>query len=230
MKTEFKRSINGGCLILEAEEFYKEDYQLKMIAANDIDGILSVKAQGMDGKSRYYYGVKGKKCMKKMYGNEKIGYQELKLFLKHFLKTTKAVNEYMLNENRIILDPKYIFFEKQQFYFCYYPPGKRVIGEEFHRLSEYLVRQVDYEDEKARQIVFELHKQSMEEYYNVEQLINEIIKESEEQSKEVIIEEYTNEKEEEEVFLQNIEIPRGRKENHRKVNRKARWGEWGDLP
>ena len=87
---------------------------------------------------------------------------------------------YLLDVHRILLKPEYIFFEEGRFYFCYYPPARQDLWEEFHRLTEYFVKEADYQDKECVQIVFLLHKETMKENYSLEQIIKECVKEEEE--------------------------------------------------
>ena len=80
---------------------------------------------------------------------------------------------YLLDVHRILLKPEYIFFEEGRFYFCYYPPARQDLWEEFHRLTEYFVKEADYQDKEAVRMIFLLHKGTMEENYSMEKLIKE---------------------------------------------------------
>ena len=62
-------------------------------------------------------------------------------------------------------------YEEGKFYFCYYPPASQDLWTAFHHLTEYLVRQADYEDKECVRIVFLLHKETMEENYDLEKLV-----------------------------------------------------------
>jgi len=184
MKTEYKKNVNGVYLVLEEEKEYKEDYQIQMIAANEITGILPLKAQGMNRRSRYYYTISGKVSMKAMYEKSKIGKQDLTLFLNQLLQTTRAIYDHMLNINRIMLEPEYIFYEGGRFYFCYYPLRREELSVQFHRFTEYIVRQVDYEDKEVICMAYELHKKSLEDNYSIEHAIAQISQEQEEEKEE----------------------------------------------
>jgi len=233
MKTEYKKNISGVCLVLEEEKAYQEDYQILMIEANDIFGLLPLKAQGINGGSRYYYTINGKVNMKAMYEKLKIGKQDLLLFLNQFLQTTRAVYDHMLNINSILLDPEYIFYEDGQFYFCYHPLSNEELFVQFHHLTEYIVRQVDYEDKGVIRMAYELHKKTMEENYSIEHVIAQVSHEQEAEEE--------SEPEEDELWEpEDVYEKRPEKEEKRLIKenpiykifqrKKSKWGEWNDLP
>lgn len=51
-------------ITIEEHDLYQEDYQIRMLKANSLDGILKVGARGMNGSSYYDYDVSGKVSMK----------------------------------------------------------------------------------------------------------------------------------------------------------------------
>lgn len=163
-------------ITIEESVIYKEDYQMRMIQANVIDGILPMKGRGVDGSSYYDYDVSGKISIKALFERSKISAKDIKLFLKQLKLTLNAVKSHLLNIHCILLKPEYIFYEDEKYYFCYYPLAENELWGEFHTLTEYLVKHADYEDKECVRMVFILHKETMEENYSIEKIIEECIK------------------------------------------------------
>lgn len=163
-------------ITIEESVVYKEDYQMRMLRMNEIEGLLPVKGRGVDGVSVYDYNVSGKISMKAMYERNKISGEDLKTFLKQLLAVIQSVENYLLNIDRILMDPEYIFYENGNYYFCYYPQEKQELWEAFHLLTEYFVKQADYEDKECVRIVFILHKETMAENYHLEKIVKKCIK------------------------------------------------------
>ena len=151
-----------------------------MLEENQVEGLLEMHGRGMDDKSCYDYDVSGKVSMKALYEKHTMSGEEIKILLKSILRVVKEVERYLLNVNCILMDPEYIFYREEKYYFCYYPPKEKSLWEGFHHLSEYLVKCADYQDKECVQIVFLLHKETMKENYSLEQIIKECVKEEEE--------------------------------------------------
>ncbi|MCQ4691435.1 DUF6382 domain-containing protein, partial [Clostridium sp. SL.3.18] len=58
-------------ITIEEHTLYQEDYQIRMLKASSLVGILKVAARGMNGSSYYDYDVSGKVSMKAMYERSK---------------------------------------------------------------------------------------------------------------------------------------------------------------
>lgn len=239
MKKEYKKDLNKTYLIIEAPETYEEDYQICMLEQNNIPGILRVSGRGYDDVSQYYYDISGKVSIKAMYEKAKIKCRDLVDLLEQLLRAIKNVQSYLLNTECLVLDPEYIFYAAKEFCFCYYPLYQGDPKVEFHKLTEYFVSQVDYEDQRGIYIAYQLHKLTMEENYSVEQVIEQLTKEMEEKEEPPEQEETYMDILEEDDWItpqeMGIRMVKEKRESwgvvrrmlHRK--KKPKWGEWDIL-
>lgn len=162
-------------ITLEESVIYKEDYQMRILSQNQIEGILSVKGRGMNQNSYFDYDVSGKISVKAMYERSKISSKDIKIFLSNIREVLHQVKEHLLNIHCILLRPEYLFYENDKYYFCYYPLSESDFWDEFHLLTEYFVKQADYEDKEAVRMVFLLHKETMEENYSLDHIIEKCL-------------------------------------------------------
>lgn len=250
MKTaSYKRNLNRTYLIMEEDLWYEEDYQMRMIKENQIEGLLCVHGRGVDGSSQYSFDISGKVSVKAMYEKAKLHKDDMTSIISDLMTAVRAVRNHMLDMNCILLSTDYIFYEEGKFYFCYYPLNKEDLCEEFHRLSEYFVSQVDYEEKEGVYMAYELHKATMEENYSLEKVIGRI------ENKEMTADRAETKivDEEEEIWETDGEKEKNNyekwsdiqavgsgyiRESHSlfspvkkmmKRKRKAKWGEWDEL-
>lgn len=169
-------------ITIEEEEIYQEDYQMRMLQANHIEGFLTVKGRGADGKSYYDYDVSGKTSVKALYEKNEMNGEDIRRFLQRLVFVLGETRKYLLDIHHILLNPEYIYYEEGEYYFCYYPPGGKNLWEDFHTLTEYFVKRADYKDSACVQMVFLLHKETMEENYSLEKLVTQCLRQEEELS------------------------------------------------
>lgn len=173
-EAEMERKIT-----IEEKALYKEDYQVKMLKANELDGMLKMGGRGMNEFTCYDYDVSGKISMRALFERSKINAKDIKLFLNNLKTVIREVETFLLNTNCILLKPEYIFYEDGKYFFCYYPLARQDLWEEFHTLTEYFVKQADYQDQECIRMVFLLHKKTMDENYSLEKLAAECVNDSE---------------------------------------------------
>lgn len=173
MKTVYKRDINDTYITIEVPEFYKEDYQLAMLRNNRITGLLEPEGWGVDECSQYSYNISGMISMKAMFEKAKVERDDMELFVVQLVEVIRELKRYMLNANRLLLNEEYIFYQKGQFWFCYLPTENTPLELSFHRLTEYFVSQVNYEEKEGIHLAYELHKATMEENFDIGQIMED---------------------------------------------------------
>lgn len=170
----YKNDLKSAYLILEGEEGEEEDYQVAMMQENEIPGLLKAQTRFLDNCIHYYYDISGKTSFGLLHEKKQLSFEDMKSLVDALLATMRVIREYMLDDNCILLEPEWIFYHKDQFYFCYYPSSKRNIRVSFHELTEFFVREVDYQDEEGVRFAYTLHKSTMDENYSIEEILKEL--------------------------------------------------------
>jgi len=178
MKVHYKNNLKQAFLIIEGEDNIEEDFQVFMLQGNEIPGLLKTSIKYIDNRSHYHYDVSGKVSLKTLHEKTKLSGEQIKNLIHALLHTMKEIQKYMLDGTGILLNPEYIYLEGENYFFCYYPPGRGELKEEFHRLTEFFVREVDYKDKEGVHLAYTLHKSTMEENYSIEKIMDEAVNES----------------------------------------------------
>jgi len=226
----YKNNLKSSHLIIEGEERENEDYQIAMLQENNIPGLLSVHVRYIDNRSDYYYDVSGMQSMKNKYEKEKLREPDMKRLIQDLLNTMQEVKKYMLDGENILLDPEYIFCERDKFAFVYYPACDQKLKEAFHKLTEFFVREVDYRNKEGVHLAYTFHKATMEEHYSIEKIMEEI--EGEDDGEEVAPKiQYIEQIEKQEESLTVAERTELWEPVRKLLERKKRgkWGYWDDI-
>lgn len=227
MKTYYKNNLRQAFLILEEEENQEEDFQSYMLQANEIPGILKTNVKYIDNKSHYYYDISGKLSLQSIYEKEKLDKEQIKRLVDAILQTMREVQKYMLDGTGILLDPEYIYYENGSYYFCYYPRCQQKLTEEFHRLTEFFVREVDYKDKEGVHLAYTLHKETMEEHYSIEKIMESVL--AEEELTVVSYEERMEEQSMENIAIAEKKEPWKPMQRFFEKAKREKWGRWEGL-
>ncbi len=179
MQSYYKNNLKHAEMILVGVEEENEDFQSMMLQENEIPGVLKTKVRYIDNLSHYHYDISGMVSLKAKHEKEKLRQAEIKGLIYQLLGTIKGIQKYMLEGRGILLDPQYIYCEKDKYLFCYFPPNRVEMKEEFHKLTEFFVKEVDYRDKEGVYLAYTLHKATMEEHYSIERIMEEIMQEKE---------------------------------------------------
>ena len=180
MKKFYTNDLRRAYLVLESEGCYEEDFQVWMLRENEIPGLLKIQMKYVDEMTQYHYDISGKVSLKTMFEKHKLQCKEIRGIVNDLLETMQEMKKYMLDSSKLIIDPEFIFFEKEQYYFCYHPSSDDKLAEKFHHLTECFVREVDYQDDEGVYMAYMLHKATMEEHYSVEKIMQDSLARKEE--------------------------------------------------
>lgn len=233
MKTYYKNDLKRAYMILEGEEGDKGDYQIIMLKENEIPGILNMDERYVDNQCQYYYDISGKTSIKVLHEKLNLTLDNMKQLVHDLLQAIQTLKKYMLDGNHILLDPEFIFCEDNTYYFCYYPSCRQDIREDFHRLTEFFVREVNYQDEKGVHFAYTLHKATMEENYSIEEIMKNFIPdvvEEESESFEMPVVNYTEQMENLAMEESVVEEKDSMWESVRKFLERSKKRKWGYGP
>jgi hypothetical protein len=223
----YKNDLKSAYLILEGEEGEEEDYQVAMMQENEIPGLLKAQTRFLDNCIHYYYDISGMQSLKAKYEKEKLKHADIHKLIKELLAAMEEAKTYMLDVEKILLDPNYIYSEKDRYYFTYYPSCDLDIKEEFHKLTEFFVREVDYQDREGVHLAYTLHKSTMEEHYSIQKIMEDL-KNEEAVPKIHYVERMEQQVEEPPIVAEKPDMwePVKRLLERKK---KEKWGRWDDI-
>ncbi len=227
-------------ITIEESGSYREDYQMRMLLENRIPGLLPVKGRGVDDRRCYDYDVSGKISMKAMFERGKIESRDLKEFLVQLQEVLGEVKRYLLNIHCVLLDTEYIYYEDGRYFFCYYPPEAKDFWVQFHVLTEYFVKQADYDDKDCVQMVFLLHKETMKQNYSLEKIVDGCVgitqkdegKEEEEEEKTLYDtrqHDWIHEQKEGSRIMEETDRMWKPVQRFLRRHKKSKWGDWDGL-
>ena len=87
------------------------NYQLEMLAANEIRHFLPVTKRIVDGEIRVYYNISSKIALNQILGRRKLSKNELLQLLNGFLSAAEDGEQYQLPAGGLLLEPDYIFMD-----------------------------------------------------------------------------------------------------------------------
>lgn len=153
---QYYKDAMTNYLIIRCPETTLEGYQYRMLAINRVQGLLPCSVRKIDGESFLYYEITSRQNIARIYEHRFISGKEMKQILYSLAQMNQMLEEYLLDSDKLILDPEYIFFdyEAEKFYFVYFP---EIMPEEnLQKLIEYLTEKSDPENAESTAVIYRL--------------------------------------------------------------------------
>lgn len=163
LQVEFKRDMQRNYMIIKGGE--EEPYALKMLVNNLIFGLLKLELRVVDNINQYYYDVTAQQPITELFQKGQIRKKQIQQIMCGILESIKRAGEYFLFEDDYVLEPQYIFVKQPnlEVSLCYVAGYGCPIEEQITEVISYLMNQVDYEDETAVVLIYELYHMSRRE-------------------------------------------------------------------
>lgn len=173
MEIHYKREMKRNYLVVEPEPGTQPGYEARMLANNSIDGLLRFHIKYMDERQSYYYDITSMQPLSRLLQNRFIDRGEICQLLIELHVALVRMEEYLLSEDGLLLDPDYIYVKTEGFQtgLCLVPGHSGHFPEALTHLLQYLMKKVDHKDKESVVLAYGMYQESLKENYGIEDLM-----------------------------------------------------------
>lgn len=178
LKVQYLREMRQNYLMIEASEFHDQGYETKMMIGNTIEGLLKFRIKKTDNQCKFCYEITSKQPLRRLLDVRCIRADQVRGLLFGIARTLARMEDYLLSEHQILLDPDFIYVNPEEFqpFLCLLPGKKGNFPEEFSRLLQFLLGKVDHQDKETVVLVYGLYQESLKENYGLDNLLRWMMK------------------------------------------------------
>ena len=185
MRIDYVRDSKTNYLRIESDTGC-EDFQMRMIEENRIDGLLAISRKSLNGQEYYLYDISSLVSMEILFEGRMIGAENLIRIIDSLKKLSKKLEDYLLDLDGIVLRPDTVFIssDEQNIYYTYYSTLDSNFEDELKKLFEYIIKKLNHKDTRAVAIAYGIYKRICDGNINVDTVFD--YEEAEEPKCEVI--------------------------------------------
>ncbi|MBR1470013.1 MAG: FHA domain-containing protein [Lachnospiraceae bacterium] len=113
MQISYRKSMDHYYLVITQEEEGQEDYQMRMVLENKIPGLLPVEVKLREGRKELYYEISSMQPLARIYDRKELSGEEIRHIVGAVLDVLAGMQDYLLDEEHVLLDPGYIFTDPE---------------------------------------------------------------------------------------------------------------------
>lgn len=149
-------------------------YEIDMLKENIIPVFLECDSRFENGEEYYAYNISSMISLEDYSKMTPLRYEELCILIKSLTDSRNAIDEFLLSPDGVVIEPDYIYYDKSKYLirFCFYPWNTFDIHNSYTRLTEFLLLAVDYDDEKAVKLAYEIYAAVLNKDYELEKYID----------------------------------------------------------
>lgn len=166
MKTEYIRNLSVSHMVVE-QLGEQEEWEKEMIAHSRIEGVLFAQNTEENGERKLWYNITGKQGLDVVLEKEELGFELLCAVFRGLYEVMRALEEYLLRTDDVMLRPECIFVEHitGKICFCYYPGNRDKMPQALKSLTEYLMKKLNHGDQKAVNLAYSLYEKAVKESF-----------------------------------------------------------------
>ena len=206
MEEYFKREGERNYLVIEEEE-REENYKYGMLRSNQIKGLLPYKIYNVDNNTRIQYDISSKQSLQWICEKRQLKKENFHKLLRAVTEVVQELARYFLPIEQLFFSPEYIYTDVETFEICFcYHPDREVSSacKEFHKLMEYLINHLDYEDKELVEQGYTVYRYTLQDNYNITKCIEKAQKQEtyDEREEEDVVETEQEQRQEKE-YIEN---------------------------
>lgn len=161
---EYSREMNHNYLLVERpEDVCQDEFKHRMFESRKWDRFIPCSEKVINGKTVLYFEINSKVTLENYYSIKKMQISDMLNVLQGVEDAWKEASDYLMEEEDIIIDPKYIFYDmdKSECRFILHPwkdkddgaPGDRIMP-----LLNYMLERADEDDGPTNDFIYRIYE------------------------------------------------------------------------
>lgn len=173
LKTRTEKSPSGSRLLIEGGSFREDNYENKVLQNSRIPGSLPFRPLLRDEEILFSYDISSLESLDSRCREKKLDYRELSVLMESLNGLLLSLEEYLLPEKLILLDPSLIFYhpEEKRYLFPLLPERENHFPLSLRALLRRVLEEIDYRSERSIILAYSLFRESCREDFRMEELM-----------------------------------------------------------
>ncbi len=178
-EVRFHRELRQNYLMIAAEEELEQRFEARMLAGNTIDGLLRFRVRREDDRLWFCYEITSRQPLSRLLERTAITALQIRRLLLGIAQTLTRMEDYLLNETMVLLDPDFIYMDSVEFRpeLCLVPGREGDFPGEFSEFLRFLLGKTDHQDKEAVMLTYGLYQESLKDNYGLNDLLRWLMKE-----------------------------------------------------
>ncbi|RKM61518.1 FHA domain-containing protein [Butyrivibrio sp. XB500-5] len=178
MEHRYYRDLKHSYAIVDVKEDENTPgyrYQLKVLEGKRVKKLLPCSLRQINDDSFLYYDVTSMMSLEDRFSVKKMNYEQARALLTDMKNMLESMSEFLLGEEGIIFEVGSVFtgLSSNEFGFMFFPYSDENPG--FAEFCEELLEYVDYEDDRASALIYELCERAKEEGAMILSVIDDVL-------------------------------------------------------
>ena len=169
MDIRYSRELDASYLII-SEDSPADPVSARMAERTAPAGLLRMESRETETGREYRYAIDGLKSLEASLGTREIMASEIRDLMNSLYRVSNELEEYLLEPDRLFLEPGLIYRGREGWRFCYDPSRREDLFAQLQALSRYLLKKCDHNDAETSRMAYDLFRVCHEENFSFTQI------------------------------------------------------------
>ncbi|ETP72227.1 hypothetical protein UYO_1828 [Lachnospiraceae bacterium JC7] len=148
-------------------------YESRLLKETCIPGSLKMNHNAATEENNLCYVISGLESMEKYLESHPLTHNAISSFMECLNRLLSSLEEYMVSENSVFLSPSSVFFsqDNDEWLFTLIPSFENLFCNNLSDLLSYMLKHIDYNDDRAVIMAYSLFQESAKEFYQLPDLL-----------------------------------------------------------
>ena len=173
MEISYRREIKHNYLAVIPEAEWDGGYEARMLAGNEVQGLLRMHIRYQDGSPIYYYDITSRQPLSRLLETRFISREEICQILIQIHVTLMRMEEFLLSDRGILLEPEFIYMEPEFFKagLCLIPGKNGDFPEQLSCFLQYILKCINHKDRDCVVLAYGMYQESLKINYGMEDIL-----------------------------------------------------------
>jgi|GEM_PF-1068581 len=169
----FEHGLRHSYMHIKDVAITNDAYETRLMRETSIPGALNMIIDTSTEESALSYDISGLEPMDKYIESNPLAHLGIARFMENLNDLLLSLEEYMISENSVVLVPSAIFYkeEEDRWVFTLIPDCKSSFNAAFSEFLTYLLKHIDYKDDRAVIIAYSLFQETSKDFYQITDLL-----------------------------------------------------------
>ncbi len=169
----YENNIKHSYMYIEDAVYDEGNYETKMLLNTKIPGAIPLSLREQNGTQWIQYDISSVESMEKHFEMRKMGCQDVASLINSIDALLSRMEEFLLPETLIYLDPAAIFFDQEHecYLFTLLPEYKENFSISLSILLDWVLKKIDYDSDRTVIMAYTLFQESCKQFFKMDDLV-----------------------------------------------------------
>ena len=169
----YEHGLRHSYMYIKNEVISDNSYESRLMREAAIPGTLKMNIDMSDTEAVIQYDISGLEPMDKYLESHPMSHLSISKFVEDLNKLLLTLEEYMISENSVVLDPSTVFYKEEtnSWIFSLIPDSNISFNTTLSEFLAFVLKHIDYKDDRAVIIGYSIFQETTKDFYQITDLL-----------------------------------------------------------